>query len=133
MSRKLLMTFLVVLALVFVFSSTGFCESKQALLGQIDQAKEGYYAKKYEIDNKVRTLSREWHIYQLQMHEKIRANPAEKRAIRAEIWAGAKELSEKKKALYNQLTPLRKEWHQTRVDLEAQIADINAAEAAQRD
>ena len=70
---------------------------------------------------------------QMKIHEEIKANPEKARTLRAELWEGARQLSEKKKSLYSQLTPLRKDWYGKRMAIEAKIADIDAQERAKRD
>lgn len=134
MIGRLVTLLLVVAVMAFVFPSSSFSESKEALLEQANKAKPEYYAKKYEIDNKIRVLNREWHMKQLETYEKIKADPSQARALRAELWQGAKELSKAKKELYDQLTPLRKQWYQTRMDVEAKVTAMQQAEteAAQK-
>ncbi len=126
--------------IVFVFSFllmfsavSAFSQDRQSLLDEINGIKTEYYQEKYVIDNQIRELSREWHMYQMQMHEEIKADPERAKAVRAELWEGAKQLSEKKKALYNQLTPLRKAWYKRRMVIEAKIAEIDAQIEAQWD
>ncbi len=133
MGRKFLQIAVVVFVVSLVFTSVAFSQSKESLLAELNQAKENYYNSKYEIDNQVRILSRDWHENQLSMHAQIKADPTQARAIRAQIWEGAKELASKKQALYDQLTPLRKDWFNNRMSLESQIDDIEEAEAAERD
>ena len=123
---------LVIAACVCAFIGNGYCESKDDLLKQLDQLKAEYYTQKYEIDNKIRTLSREWHDKELAVHEQIQANPEQARQLRQELWQAAKELAQQKKALYNELTPLRKQWYQARMDIEAKLVELDAqAQAAQ--
>nr|CAX68985.1 hypothetical protein JG3_0130 [uncultured bacterium] len=124
MVGRLAVGFLVVLGLLLSFASNGQCQSKDELLKKLDQVKGEYYAKKYEIDNKVRILSRDWHEKELATYAKMKADPTQVQALKAELWAGAKELAKQKKDLFNQLTPLRKEWYQTRMDAEKKIAEI---------
>ena len=133
MSRRLLLGIVCVLAISFFFGVNAFSQSKGPLHDELDEIKADYYAKKYDIDNQIREIGKEWHMYQLQMHERIKANPEQARAIRAELWEGAKELSQKKKAIYKQLTPLRKSWYRKRMDLEAKLANIDEAEESQWD
>ena len=130
--KRVILSF--VFVLLFVFSAiSGFSQNRQALLDEINKIKTEYYQAKYAIDNQIRELSREWHMYQMQMHEEIKANPERARAVRAELWEGAKKLSDQKKALYNQLTPLRKEWYKKRMGIESEVAEIDAQIEAQYD
>ncbi len=99
-------------------------QTRDELVGQLNQAKKEYYEKKQVIDDKTSELGRQWHMYQLQMYENIKANPNRAQAIRAELWEGAKKLSQDKRALYEQLTPLRKQWYQARLKLETQIVEL---------
>jgi hypothetical protein len=133
MRARVVVITLVVAGMAFIFSGNGFCESKDELLKKLNDAKTEYYQKKYEVDNEVRVLGRQWHLRQMDLHEKLKSNPDQERAVKAELWEGAKELSQKKKALYDQLTPLRKKWYNTRMEVEAKIKAIDDAEAAKRD
>lgn len=125
-----------VFSVLFVFSTiSAFSQAKtrQALADELAKIKKDYYEKKYDIDNQVREISREWHMYQLKKHQEIKANPEKERVIRAEIWKATKELYDKKKALYNKLTPLRKDWYKRRAEIWAKIAEIDAAAKAKFD
>lgn len=125
-----------VFSILFVFSAISVfaqAQSRQALADELLKNKREYYQRKYDIDNKVREISREWHMYQLKKHQEIKDNPEREKEIRAEIWKATKELADKKKALYNKLTPLRKEWQKKRVELEAKIAEIDAQAEAKFD
>lgn len=104
-------------------------QSREELITQLNQAKKEYYEKKQAIDNEISELGRQWHMYQLQMHDEIKENPALAYAIRSELWEGAKKLSREKRALYKQLTPLRKQWYQIRMNLESQINELESGQA----
>ena len=125
-----------VFAVLFVFSTISVfaqVQSRQALADELLKNKQEYYQQKYVIDNQVREVNREWHMYEMQKHAEIKDNPENERAIRAEIWKATKELSDKKKALYDKLTPLRREWQRKRTELEAKIAEIDAQAEARFD
>lgn len=128
MAEKNIITWTVLVSILLVPFLSLSAQSRDELVNKLNQAKKEYYEKKQAIDEGISELGRQWHMYQLQMYEEIKQDPTRARVIRTQLWEGAKKLSQQKRDLYDQLTPLRKQWYQSRMKLEAQILELEAKE-----